>query len=251
MNEKLSFILKRLDSRHLSRLWLFYRDYFRSDDECLEFIFAAVEKGVISSIKELGGDWLKTAEDALNQDNQWVAPLRMLNCVERMVSTARDMERIRRGKDIFKIIFLVTCTETLQKLSGNVNRQKKDLLFDFFLQYTSDADKKYICDHFLCEQEERAFTDETDETPFWRFVSAINEYRNGATHESEYWDICFNNSGDDEKTPLFISVCAQLEPDAIKTKNYYSTVLSYRDFEHIYVRTCITFIQKYIEKARK
>ena len=28
---------------------------------------------------------------------------------------ARDMEQIRRGKDVFKIVYLVTCVETLQK----------------------------------------------------------------------------------------------------------------------------------------
>ena len=49
-------------------------------------------------------------------DENIFIPRRMLNAVARFVTVARDMEQIRRGKDIFKVCFLVTCIETLQIL---------------------------------------------------------------------------------------------------------------------------------------
>ena len=42
MADKLEHILQRIDSRHLSKLWTFYRDYFKCDESCLDFIFCAV-----------------------------------------------------------------------------------------------------------------------------------------------------------------------------------------------------------------
>lgn len=45
-------------------------------------------------------------------------PGRMVNTAERLVSAARDMEQIRHGKDVLKVVFLVTCVETLQNLIG-------------------------------------------------------------------------------------------------------------------------------------
>lgn len=243
VDEKLGIVLQRLDSRCLSKLWLFYRDFFHNDGDCLNFIFSAVQKEPAYNEKELTEKMLETAENDADFNNQLFIPRRMLNCVERMVSAARDMEQIRKGKDIFKIIFLVTCVETLQKLSGNAGK-KKDLLFDFFTGYTSALDKEYICNHFFCEEERVSPVT----LSFWRFISVINEYRNCATHESEYWDMCFNNGNAENKTPLIISACAQLDQNSMKTKNCYQTTLSYHGFENVFIRTCITFIRNYIAK---
>ena len=70
--------------------------------------------------------------EELKANDRLLIPRRMLNCVERLVSAAKDMEQIRRGKDIFKIVYLVTCVETLQKLKGRNDLDKKEMLFDFF-----------------------------------------------------------------------------------------------------------------------
>ena len=42
MTERLPYVLKRIDSRHLAKLWSFYRDYFADDDSCLSFIYGAL-----------------------------------------------------------------------------------------------------------------------------------------------------------------------------------------------------------------
>lgn len=40
---KLRTVLARIDTGHLSKLWIFYRDYFKSDEACLDFIFDVVQ----------------------------------------------------------------------------------------------------------------------------------------------------------------------------------------------------------------
>ena len=165
----------------------------------------------------------------------------MLNCVERMVSAARDMEQIRRGKDVFKIVFIVTCVEILQKLAGKTG-QKKDMLFDFFKGYTSEKDKKYIRSHFAHGSQGLY-----DEDSFEQFVGVINEYRNCAAHEGEYWGYCFNNIY--KRKPLSIMVKIDLDNYSMKNKkdHVFETTLSYRAFEAIFVRTCISYINSYVQ----
>lgn len=243
MNKKLSIVLQRLDSRHLSKLWLFYRDYFHNDADCLNFVFSGVKNEPVYDEKELTRKMLDNTEANSDTNERLFVPRRMLNCVERLVSAARDMEQIRKGKDIFKIIFLVTCVETLQKLSGNEGK-KKDLLFDFFTEYTSDLDKEYICNHFFYAEGAAPSGD----ISFWRFISVINEYRNLATHEGECWEACFNNGNGEDKESLQIIVHAQLGQNSNKTENLYQTTLSYREFENVFIRTCITFIKNYVAK---
>ena len=111
---KLRTVLARIDTGHLSKLWIFYRDYFKSDEACLDFIFDVVHNEPLSTT------WQQDVDESL------FIPRRM-NCVERMVSTASDMELIRKGKDIFKIVLLVSCVETLQTLAGNKSMSKKEM----------------------------------------------------------------------------------------------------------------------------
>ena len=114
---KFDAVLQRVDSRLLSKLWLFYRDYFGDDDSCLDFFYRAVRQEPICSGKDLKEELLNGTSDNnfVDSNNQLFIPRRMLNCVERMVSTARDMEQIRRGKDVLKLFF----SSHAQKLSRN------------------------------------------------------------------------------------------------------------------------------------
>lgn len=242
MDEKLNAILQRIDSRHLAKLWGFYRDYFKNDEECLCFIFDSIHREPIHNPQEtLAKSYRSFSDDDSDQDDRLLVPRRMMNCVQRMVSAARDMEQIRQGMDIFKIVFLVTCVETLQKLSGH-DGKKKDMLFDFFLTYTSENDKSFIRAHFA----HGTWGLYDDEDSFEQFVGVLNEYRNCAAHEGEYWDYCFNN--DSEQKPVSIFVKIDLERYSSKNKKVivFETTLSYRRFEAIFIRTCIEFIRRYV-----
>ena len=246
MGEKINFVLQRVDSRHLSNLWLFYRDFFKSDEDCLDFIFSAVQREPVYSEEELTEKFLKVCEedDYVDPDDHLFIPRRMLNCTERMVSAARDMEQIRKGQDVYKIVFLVSCVETLQKLSGNMKR-KKDMLFDFFEGSTSQKDKEYIRKHFAHGTQGLY----PNEDGFWQLVSVLSECRNAAAHEGLYWDTCFKNNGG--RTPLSIMSNAQLDSNAPKSEHAFETTLSYRKFDEIFVRTCISFIRNYISSQEE
>ena len=72
----------------------------------------------------------------------------------------------------------------------------------------------------------------------------LNEYRNAAAHEGQFWDTCFNNySG---RMPLSIEIKAQLDKDSPKAENTFEITMSYRKFDEIFVRTCISFIINYV-----
>lgn len=242
MEDKFDHILKRIDSRQLSKLWSFYRNYFKDDKSCLSFIYTAIRLEPVYTTEEIIDKCVEhfNEDDYTDPEDKYYIPRRMLNCVERMVSAARDMEQIRRGKDVFKIVFIVTCVETLQKLAGQTV-QKKDMLFGFFKGYTSGKDKEYIRRHFAHGSQGLY-----NEDSFEQFVGVINEYRNCAAHEGEYWGYCFNNFY--KRKPLSIHVKIDLDNYTMKNKkdHVFETTLSYPKFEEIFVRTCITFIKRYV-----
>lgn len=211
MEEKLKYILKRLDSRHLSALWRFYRDYFKNDISCLNFIYDAIRLEPVYTTEEAIEKSLEyfNEDDYTDPDDKFFIPRRMLNCVERMVSAARDMEQIRRGKDVFKIVFIVTCIETLQKLSGR-DDSKKEMLFDFFETHTSEEDKHFIAKRFAHDDEEHVLSKKHEDS-FKQFVGVINEYRNCAAHEGDYWNYCFNNNFNKDEYPVLLILKLDIE----------------------------------------
>ena len=241
MEKKLNVVLQRMDSKQLSKLWLFYRDYFQNDEGCLNFLFSAVKKEPVYSNEEQKKLFFKAyeTEGYVDPNDSLFIPHRMLNCVERMVSAARDMEQIRQGKDVFKVVFLVSCAETLQKLSGK-GGFKKDLLLDFFENNTSVKDKNYIRKHFAHGSQGMY----PNEDSFWQFVSVLSAYRNAAAHEGAYEQDCFKNySG---KKPLAVMVRTNLANGLPNAEHIFETTLSYQKFNEIFVRTCISFIKNYV-----
>lgn len=241
MNQKLDAILYRLDSRQLSKLWLFYRSYFKNDESCLDFIYNAIKQIPVYSESEQEKQFLKCLEDEnyTDADDKYYVPLHMLNCIESLVSAARDMDMIRQGEDIFKIVYIVTCVETLQKLRQK-NDSKKRLLFDFFGTYTSSKDKAYIRKHFAHGR----LGLYPNEDGFRQFVSVLNEYRNDAAHEGKFSKTCFKNHAG--RKPFIITTKAELKEGDAKVEHIFETSISYRKFEEIFVRTCISFVQNYI-----
>lgn len=255
---KVTEIVNRITSKHFAQLWQFYRDAFTSDEGCLQFFYETLRgEPIPTSIQYVKADdeicYVDSDGNKIN-DNVFV-PRRMLNVVERMVLAARDMEMIRRGKDVFKIVFIVTCAETLQKLAGKDkdetgrNISKRDLLFDLFEEYTPVADKQYIACRFKHDDEE---TVEGKEDSFKQFVGIINEYRNCAAHEGEYWEYCFNNNHDAHSVPLIVKIDLDKFSgrEDRKKEHCFLTEISYSEFEKIFIRTCVTFIERYVEEIR-
>ena len=250
MNHELDEVLKRIDSRLLSKLWTFYRDYFSDDNSCLHFIYDCLKhEPIINGLsfresEEQPEVFIAESGETINE--HVFIPRRMLNIVERMVNAAKDMELIRRGKDVFKVVLLVACVETLQQLSGKTGLNKKDMLFSFFDDNTSEEDKCYISERFGCIDDEKMEEGNT----FQQFIGVLNEYRNCAAHEGEYWDYCFNNNADRDEYPALLSVIIDLDKFTRNNKeeHFFHTKLSYSEFEAIFVRTCISFIMSHISE---
>lgn len=173
----------------------------------------------------------------------------MLNAVERFVSVARDMEQIRKGKDVFKIVFIISCVESLQSLGNPLctSMSKVQVLLDFFETYTSDSDKQYIRTHFWHDDDDRF---DPKEDSFRQFIGVLNEYRNCAVHEGDYWDYCFNNNCDGFSALLVLCIDPYSFSRKQKKEHCFTTDISYADFEAIFVRTCISFIRKYTSSSR-
>lgn len=121
MDEKLNAILQRIDSRHLAKLWSFYRDYFKNDEECLQFVLDSIRQEPVYNQQDKIDKYLEHFSDDnySDPDDRFFIPRRMMNCVQRMVSAARDMEQIRRGMDIFKIVFFGNLRRNASKAEGS------------------------------------------------------------------------------------------------------------------------------------
>ena len=164
-------ILQRIDSRHLAKLWLFYRNYFPDDASCLDFLYTSLKNepandGAVYHEPKTGNKTFTSNQGTTISDSAFI-PRRMLNAVERLVTAARDMEQIRRGKDIFKIVYLVAC------LCNNIDGYPTRLILNIDLEHYSRKNKREHC---------------------------------------------------------------------------FQSTLSYKDFEDIFVRTCIEFIGRYVKE---
>lgn len=248
----LNTILERIDSRHFASLWLFYRDYFSSDGECLQFMYDALHQEPLlrgRSYRLNDETGMYEATDGAKFHESVLFPRRMLNEVERLVSAARDMEQIRKGKHIFKIVFLITCVETLQGMA-NVDTsepQSKSQLLSFFEENTSATDKAFISAHFSHDDDDSA--SDNSEDSFKQFIAVLNEYRNCATHEGDYWNYCFTGAPDDCPTLLIVNIDLKNYSRTNKREHCFQTSIHYKEFENIFVRTCITFIRNYVKKT--
>lgn len=250
MFSKTEDILKRIGSRHLAQLWLFYRNYFSNDELCLEFLHETLQctpisDGTVYHQKENDKNCFINDAGKIIYDSDFL-PRRMLNAVVRLIEAARDMEQIRSGKDAYKITFIVTCIETLQQLSGK-RGSKKSLLFSFFEEYTSEEDKAFITDNFKHDDEEGI---QEAENSFIQFVGVINEFRNCAMHEGEYGSFCFNNNNNDYPM-LFVLDIDVKEFKKNKAEHCFTTMISYKAFEDIVVRNCITLIRRYTKQKQE
>lgn len=262
----LNAIVDRMDSRTLSRLWSFYRNYFQTDDQCLLFFYNGIKNEPLSTeqlyINEMGLSPIDRSNCCPRLDNRVFIPRRMMNTVEQLVITAQEVSMVHNGKDIIKLILLVTCIETLQILKEPCP-SKWDMLFSFFWNYTSEEDKSYIIDRFCVEYYSDSLNDfENSEAiePYLGFINAIYEYRNTALHEGKFDEICFNNWPDRDECPKLSCLSMNLKGERNQVTNKKTRTakkdyiihsrLSYSDFESIVVRTSISFIEGYVKEIQ-
>lgn len=247
--ERVSEILQRIDSCHLAHLWSFYRPAFKNDEQCMDFfhlVFALEPADKTIEFDDETDDIVYMARERVPIEDKIFIPRRMVNCVERLVLAARDMEQIRPGKDIFKIIYIITCAESLQLLSGK-NLGKGEAVHTFFENAASSCDKAFIGEHFSCIEKMGA----SEEERFRYFIGVMNELRNGAAHEGNFWDMCFATGRDNSGQVFTMDIDLEKYSFKNKTLHGFITKITYPGFEAIFIRTCIAFIKNYVKEHQK
>jgi hypothetical protein len=180
-------------------------------------------------------------ENCLEETNEnCYIPRRMINNIRRLVEVADDMEEIRPKEDVFKICYIITCIETLYNIT-EINKyfnNKYEIVIDFFANYISSEDKKFIEENFIYGENDDENIGNSN-IDILLFASMLNEIRNIATHEGDYWDIYFNN---DKKIWLPINYTKD------ENKYPYSTKISYDEFKKIFIKGCIEFVGEFVEE---
>ena len=88
-------------NQHRAELISFYAPYFNQDEELSAFV-----------------------SDAFDYENGCLAKRQMLYQVQRFVSLANDIDKLRPGLDCLRMLFIKICLESLCSLSGYTNKQK-------------------------------------------------------------------------------------------------------------------------------
>lgn len=221
----------------------FYAPYFTNEEELNNFFYQVFK----------------------NDDTNKI-PKRMMNQIQRFVSLANDIDKIRPSKDALQIVFIRTCIESLCKLANPNNKKQED--FDktsFFSKYLDKDSKQYILDNFIFTGLEPAYKMEEKE----RFSFDQKEYydltiddfglilfaiRGMVVHEGDYWSMQFF-AKDDEYTwctqvTTDYKMINDYKPQKGKTVTYhFDTTLQYEKFIECFVKGCITYLQVYIETA--
>ncbi|WP_312354677.1 hypothetical protein [Aminipila sp.] len=201
----------------------FYKRFFENEEELKEFLFLVFKNNEIDK-----------------------KPRLLINRVKRFVSLAKEINILMPTRDMLVILFIRICIESM----CNIICEKKKKA-TFFYDNISSKDEDFILTHIkLIIEDEHKITREVglDSKGLDDIVYII---RNMVAHEGDYWNFqIFNN-----KEMNHISV---LNPDEKKpimgymNQDYYSfeiSQLTSNDFLDIFVRTCITFIKKYMSNV--
>ena len=194
--DRVKEILQQIRSTHFATLWLFYRKHFPDDETCLQFLYDAIlfNPTPKSPLLTMDERWALIASGQSEDDETHSIPLKMLNTTQRLVSAAHDMDQIRRGKDVFKVIYLVTCAETLLILFDEKNRatSKRWLWLRFWKRNVSDEDKNAIRRKFsrdclteISETELKSQVFEKGSQEFYDAVIKIKRVREKAEGETK------------------------------------------------------------------
>ncbi len=103
----------------------FYKPYFNTEAEMEAFLF-----------------------DAFDDKSGSPAKRQMLYQVQRFVSLANDIDKLRPGRDCLRILLIKICLESLCSLSGCATGKQRASFCGEFADCFSIEAAKYILDHF-------------------------------------------------------------------------------------------------------
>ena len=239
MNAKEKHLHLILFDEHLAELIDFYNPYFENRNSCIDFLYEILQYEPPHAPKFINdGIYYVDFDNKILPDEAFI-PKRMLNAVQRFVSVCRELETSRPGDDPFKIIYYITCIESLQTLGGANTKPKKHMVLDFFTSYISEEDHAFISNHFEGIPNDLFAPSKSGPEVM---AEALYSIRNAAVHNGECWDSIFPTDG----FRLIITVPEK----KTKFKGYVNGVC-YEKFEKIFVRTSINFVRQYVHRKHQ
>lgn len=180
----------------------FYKPFFKDLDETHNFV-----KG----LEKLGpGDPMHPAKIMMHQ-------------VQRLVTLADDLPKIRPQRESLQLLFILICAEHIAKLHDNFDKEGQSRAYTrrFFEVILSDIEMDYL---------KKGFSS-FDRTPLSvrEIVDLLYDVRCDVVHEGSYWGFHFH----DGKTPML-----NTDPDVIVN-------IRLSDLRTILVRGCINAITTY------
>ena len=216
-------------SQHRAELISFYAPYFDADEELNSFV-----------------------SDAFDYENGCLAKRQMLYQVQRFVSLANDIEKLRPGRDCLRMLFIKICLESLCTLSG-YTKKNIPVFYDVFIDCFSEDGKAYILDNFKLSSFDDEFCGHIYETSHQLtlndFFEIIRCTRNMIVHQGIYWEMQFFAHDDDSTWLASIETTEKiLKSYTYQSKNsrsvtyHFETTMKYEQFIFFFVEACVNYI---------
>lgn len=182
-------------------------------------------------------------------------PRQMLFQVQRFVTLATEIDKIRPARDGLRMLFLKCCMESLAKLSD----MKTTAFYNSFATFFSEEGKKHILGNFslsfIEHSESGTEIDESFDLVIDDILSIIKAMRDMVVHEGNYWELQIFAYHDDStwlthietKDPLLSKNTYANESKHLVTYHF-ETTLQYESFKYYFVEACINFINNYIDQ---
>lgn len=239
MDKKQDIVVFNMIEEYRKELLEFYAPYFDDDKQLKDFVSIA-----------------------LNYDEKYSQIRFMIQQVQRFVSLANDIDKIRPVRDPLRIFFLKTCLESLCGISGYRNNKKA--FFEEFEECFSEEGNEYILSNIvfngidLPEEwtplEMAKYGDYLNKDfSIHNLLNVIKAVRDMVVHDGNYWSmqlfVCDNS-------PCIMEIVT--DDDILEMgKNYkkekltycFNTKLNYEKFIFYFVQACVKFIENGLESA--
>lgn len=216
--------------KHQEKLKSFYAPYFTMEADLDDFV-----------------------SDAFDYENGSLPKRQMLYQVQRFVSLANDIDKLRPGRDCLRMLFIKICLESLCSLSGYTVKQKSQF-YAKFIGCFSEQGKQYILSNFNLSGFEDEYCGHVHELhhdlTLEDFFEIIKVTRDMVVHEGIYWEMQFFAHDDDStwiaaihtKEKLLKSYTYQSK-DRREITYCFETTLKYEKFIYYFIDACVNFIK--------
>jgi hypothetical protein len=228
----------------------------------MQIFLSEIEQQYFLELKEFYSPYFPTSKEldvfidkALQFDWNDRKPRQMLFQVQRFVTLATEIDKIRPARDGLRMLFLKCCMESLAKLSD----MKTTAFYSSFATFFSKEGKKHILDNFslsFIEHSESGIEiDESFNLSIDDILSIIKAMRDMVVHEGNYWELQIFGYDDDstwlthiETNEPLLSKNTYANEEKQLVTYHFKTTLQYEDFKYYFVEACINFINNYIDQ---